>query len=419
MKLSQSKTLTGVLLALFFAASCEELPEMPTNVNLGVTPKEVTIPAEGGTAKVSFNAPVSWEATTSVDWLSISPASGESGNDVTITLVAKANGSTDRRTASVTVTVVVAEKKFTESVNVIQEGATPPEPDPSLEVSVDGFKFNAEGGDGSFNIVSNLPWSAKVSADWLSLTQYSGDAGTATVIVTGARNETIEARRGTVTVTAGNLQKTVTVSQEGASAWISVSSQKEEAPADGATISLTVSSNAQWSASASSGWLSVNPASGTDGTVATITVSANTSVQERTGTVTFTAGNASATVTVVQAGITPIITLAYTTLTAPAAGGSHTLTLKSNAPWQASSGASWLVLSPSNGDAGDFTITLAVEANTSSDPRTVSVNFSASGASATLTVTQEGKKPDGAGFDGSVNDWEEGGDLEFNETTII
>ena len=252
MKLSQSKTLTGVLLALFFAASCEELPEVPTNVNLGVTPKEVTIPAEGGTAKVSFNAPVSWEATTSVDWLSISPASGESGNDVTITLVAKANGSTDRRTASVTVTVVVAEKKFTESVNVIQEGATPPEPDPSLEVSVDGFKFNAEGGDGSFNIVSNLPWSAKVSADWLSLTQYSGDAGTATVIVTGARNETIEARRGTVTVTAGNLQKTVTVSQEGASAWISVSSQKEEAPADGATISLTVSSNAQWSASASS-----------------------------------------------------------------------------------------------------------------------------------------------------------------------
>ena len=135
--LNSSKSLTGIVLGLVslgFLAACEDV-DIPVNINLGVTPKEVTIPAEGGRATVSFNAPVAWEASSVADWLSLTPSSGEPG-DVTLTLSAGANEATEQRSASVTVSVTVSDKKISETVKVIQEGATPPPPPtPSLEVS--------------------------------------------------------------------------------------------------------------------------------------------------------------------------------------------------------------------------------------------------------------------------------------------
>ena len=304
-----------------------------------------------------------------------------------------------------------------------------------LKIDVDNLSVTlpAEGGSVSVKAEIPLAWSVETTESWFSVSPSSGEKGSYDVVFSAEKNETGATRSGKATIKAEGIDGvTLSVTQPSVEIVtppdpptpptpdpvLSLSLDKIEMAAEGGATRLTVTSNTKWTVTASATWITVSPASGENDGVVSVAIAENTENSSREGSLVFSYGNASASVTVVQAGITPVITLAYTTLSAPAAGGSHALSLRSNVPWQASSGASWLTLSPSNGGAGDFTITLSVEANSSSDPRTVSVNFSGSGASATLTVTQEGKKADDAGFDGSVNDWEEGGELEFNETTI-
>ena len=208
----KQKTLAGVLLALFFAASCEDLPNIPVSINLGVSPKEVTIPAGGGSATVSFTSPVAWQASSSESWLEISPASGEAG-DITLTLTASVNETFDQRSATVTVTVPSA--NLSETVKVIQPGAEPPFV-PSLEVSAESFNIAAAGGEFSVTSTSNVDWKAAPDADWITLTQNSGKAGATTIVATVAENKEAQARRATIKISGGELQKTVAVSQEAA-----------------------------------------------------------------------------------------------------------------------------------------------------------------------------------------------------------
>lgn len=209
MKLNNAKTLTGVLLALFFAASCEDVPEIPVNVNLGVTPKEVTIPAEGGRASVSFNSPLAWETSCSEDWLQISPGSGQPG-DIVLTLSAGANESTDQRSA--TVTVKVTGTQFSETVKVIQTGAEPPFV-PSVELSQTSFDAGATGGELSVSVISNLDWSASADASWIRISPASGKEGTTAVTLTVAANQDLQSRSATVTFKGDGVSAALAVQQ--------------------------------------------------------------------------------------------------------------------------------------------------------------------------------------------------------------
>ena len=212
MLLKFPKAFAGVLVTLLFAAACgEDGPDIPVNVNLAVNPTEVTIPASGGQATVSFTSPIAWAASTSADWLRISPASGEGAEKINITLSATENQSTDQRTATVTVKVPTL-NNISESVKVIQLGKEVP----SLELSAESFNCAAEGGESSLTVKANVPWTAKSNANWITLSKNSGEAGTATIVLTSAPNPVYEPRTGTVVFTAESISKTVTIAQAAA-----------------------------------------------------------------------------------------------------------------------------------------------------------------------------------------------------------
>ncbi|MDR1634169.1 MAG: hypothetical protein LBS27_04465, partial [Bifidobacteriaceae bacterium] len=72
-----------------------------------------------------------------------------------------------------------------------------------------------------------------------------------------------------------------------------------------ATATVTVTTNgANWSAKSNASWLTVTPASGANGSVATIRATKNTSATARSGAITFTADGVSKSVAVVQSGVT-------------------------------------------------------------------------------------------------------------------
>ena len=86
---------------------------------------------------------------------------------------------------------------------------------PKLDVDKESVAVAAVAGEASFNVTSNQSWVASADQDWVSITPASGDASEKAVAVkvTAEDNETTDARTATVTVKAGELTKTVKVTQ--------------------------------------------------------------------------------------------------------------------------------------------------------------------------------------------------------------
>jgi hypothetical protein len=94
------------------------------------------------------------------------------------------------------------------------------------------------------------------------------------------------------------------VTQAGAAPTLAVSPASfSDVPASGRTLTITVTSNSEWTASSDFDWCSLSSISGTNNAPIRVTVAANATPTPRNATITFTAGALTQTVTVAQLGI--------------------------------------------------------------------------------------------------------------------
>lgn len=91
----------------------------------------------------------------------------------------------------------------------------PVEEAPKLDVSKSAVTLAAEEGSASFDVTANTAWTASADADWVSVEPATGVASekAVTVTVTAEDNTAEDARTAKITVKAGELTKTVTVTQ--------------------------------------------------------------------------------------------------------------------------------------------------------------------------------------------------------------
>ena len=77
-------------------------------------------------------------------------------------------------------------------------------------------------------------------------------------------------------------------------------------------------------------------------------------------------------------------------------GGTVTLTINSDTAWSASTASSWITLSPTSGPKGAGSVTVTVAANTTSSPRTATIEVYATDSSALkqiITINQKAQAP--------------------------
>ena len=175
--------LGAALAALLFLVTCspekakeETAPEIKFNISGGGNVSQtsdgnalVEFKADGGSASVSFTSTAEWsiETSGSVSWCTVSPSSGSSGSSK-INVSAVKNTSYEDRQASYTIKSGVARK----TVTVRQAAAQ--KVDEELEVSKDTFTFDADGGEGSFEINSNVSWTVSSSSAWCTVSPKNG-----------------------------------------------------------------------------------------------------------------------------------------------------------------------------------------------------------------------------------------------------
>ena len=268
-----------------------------------------------------------------------------------------------------------------------------PTPEPELKVSEPG-QFGAKGGQQTITITATEAWTLSKSdgSDWLNVKTTSGKAGTTQVDLEAAENTLTQPRTAAITVSSGELTKVVELSQSAANSEISLSVDNLNFPSGGDSQSFTIKSNIAWTVSSSQDWCSVSPKSGSgDGSVS-VRVDENTSISERTATITVQSEAGDQTVKVIQSGASPELHLNKNDLSFMAAEGNDSFSITSNTSWSITSDQTWCIVSTSSG-SDNATVMVNVTENTSTSSRTATITVKAGDLSKTITITQAGANP--------------------------
>ena len=259
---------------------------------LTVSPATFSLSSEAASINVSIEGNTKYSVSSSASWLA-SPVSGLT-EATSLTFSVSANTETSGREATLTFTSEDGSVTCTVTVTQAGKEAT------ALTVSPATFTLSSEAASINVSIEGNTKYSVSSSASWLASPVSGLTEATSLTFAVSANTETSR-REATLTFTSedGNVTRTVTVTQAGEELYLDVTPQRIDAPAEGGTYPLTVSTNAANPNINLNGnaWISLQNGN--------IVIAANADSAERTGNITVTAGGLSRTIEVVQAGKQP------------------------------------------------------------------------------------------------------------------
>ncbi len=372
----------AILLLLAIACTKEEEPYL--NFGEGQN-SAIKFPAKESSETISFTANNSWTATSSADWLTINPASGEAGAQ-NIKITASANADYDTRTATVT----IKSQGLSQTIDVTQLENS------GFVLSTTNFEIGSDGGTISVPVSANVKFSVSVAKDsesWLSVTQTKG-LNNYTIELTAAKNDTYDERVGTVEVSADGETSTVTITQSQLEEMI-VGTTEFEIGVDGGMIKVPVSSNIEYSAEVISGaeWLEIATlqTKGIEDYFMSVSVKANTEYDNRIGQVKVSGAGKESVVTITQSKLEGFV-LEKTEYEISNVGGEIIIPVKSNVEYtiEVINGASeWITISSEQTKSlEESSIRLVVAENKDYDGRTGQIKISGKDKESIVSIIQ-------------------------------
>ena len=184
----------------------------------------------------------------------------------------------------------------------------------------------------------------------------------------------------------GNTTRSVSLTVTGICMyWISPTSRSHSYVTETGSISVTASSGCPWAATSNESWITITSGSnGTGNGTVNYSVSANTSLSSRTGTI-----NIEGYIFMVyQAGVSCTYSISPTTQYFGVSGGTGSVSVltQSCCAWTATSNESWITITSGSNGTGNGTVSCSVSANTGSTLRTGTINIQGQ----TLMVYQAG-----------------------------
>ena len=250
---------------------------------------------------------------------------------------------------------------------------------------------------------TNVAWSATVSADWLTISPSSGEAGKNSVKVEVEENRTGQPRSATITISdKESMQKvSVTVRQEALKASLTVSPESLEFSANKGEEMLNVTSNTDWVITKDAEWITLDSDKGKGLATIAAGVTENTSLTSRTGSITVSTsdGSVKKTVSVRQSGADVVFTIDRNEFSVAAAGESFSVKVTHNIGYKINSQPEWVKQPDKTTSGNTDTYTFTAEANTTTEAREgvivfcndnnecVPVTVKQVGANATLSVS--------------------------------
>ena len=180
--------------------------------------------------------------------------------------------------------------------------------DPMLDMPSQSFSVAARSSQFFIPFNCNTSWKASSDASWCKLAQTEGQGSNEliSIYVDIEANPIALARTAKVTIQAGSLMRETTVEQAAGTATLSISPTFIQSEGTENTFSITVTSNAQWSAMVNdavlNSWCTITPSSGFgDGTI-TVSVARNHGYARRAAFISVVSDGIQKTDTIFQKG---------------------------------------------------------------------------------------------------------------------
>ncbi len=266
-----------------------------------------------------------------------------------------------------------------------------------------GISVESAGQSVTVSFTTNVPWSASVSADWLTISPSSGDTGKNSVKVNVEENTASQPRSAAVTITdkESKLKVSFSIRQEALKVSLSVTPESLTFSANKGEEMLRVTSNTDWVISKDVEWITLDSDKGKGAAIIAAGVTENTSLASRTGVITVSSsdGSVKKTVSVQQAGADVVFSIDGSEFDVAAEGGSFTVKVTHNIGYKITSQPEWVKLTNKTVSGNVDIHTFKAEANTGTAPREevivfcndnnecVPVTVKQSGANADLSVS--------------------------------
>lgn len=291
--------------------------------------------------------------------------------------------------------------------NIGGGGEEPPPPPPAEWIAFTPEKgdvvLDCSGTRCSVAFHALAPWTAEliapegVGTDWLAAERPGGAAGAVELPVIVSENQTFRPRSAILKLKAMEKEYPVKITQKGRTDYqVSVSVTSQVISDSGASFSVSVASNADWSLSGVPNWITVSPDKGSGQGIIEVTCEANPLSESRKATLRITAGNASAELEIVQEARKnrEVLYLDQTNQRVDGRPGGIVLNVVSNAGWKVSGATEWLTVHPTSG-SGNKQVSLVYGENSGLEARSVALMFvTESGAGESFTLVQDGMAPE-------------------------
>lgn len=276
--------------------------------------------------------------------------------------------------------------------------------DDTLAVTPNELEFNPLGGSAVVTVVTNdEKWevTSKSIPNWIQPSAMEGSKGTSTLGFTISQNTTMLDRTFTVYLSTTSKSKGIIITQKGVISSLTVNPQAFSGiNANGAVVSLNVTSNTNWSiTSAIPAWITPSIHTGNGNGTINFTIAANTVYEQRTFAMTISAGGGAnaptSTVVFTQNALAPnSLTVTASPITIGNQGGVTTLTVTSNTSWAVSSDVAWARVIDATG-TGNGTSDIVVQENPGETKRVATIKVTSTVGSPvvtkTITITQQPK----------------------------
>lgn len=321
-----------------------------------------------------------WAIQNNASWLTISPKSGNTTENVKISSAQHLSGDTSRITIMNLVSTL-SDWEYSRSLAVSQSPTTPYLVLPTTELTFSGASSSTK-----VEISSNSSWTAYSNYHWLKPTKFSEGE----LQISVDENQTNEYRIGYVVIKSKAGDQLITVTQ--AISELSVSQTFIQSPKEAAFFTLTINSEAAWTVSTSVDWIQVTPNRGDAGvSVVEISTTENNSIYPRKGYV-FVNINAyqKAQIEIEQRGL---YIEAIDNLVLSSNAEITQLNVESNTSWVVTESPEWLSFSSYRGE-GTQTLSITPTENKGTIARygVIVIAHESLDLYYKTSVTQEGKK---------------------------
>lgn len=267
---------------------------------------------------------------------------------------------------------------------------TPKPEEVKTEITIDsgivtnGLSFDAEAGEKSLSFSVNANWTLSIAsttsgATWCKASATSGSKGSANVKFTVDENTSYDDRSVSITIKAGTVSKTFTITQKGADAML-VTTTKYEVAQEGGKIEVEVKANVDYQFAISEtakDWITETKSKSRGLTTYkhSFDIAENEEAEKREGEITFKSGDKVETVKVYQAG-GAIILLTQNEYTVSDAGETISVDIKSNVEYGVQMpDVDWITDEASGRGMSSHTLKYVVAPNEGYDARSAEIIF--------------------------------------------